>query len=276
MSLKNQIRQIYYLTIAILKINWIKTLYINFRTQTFGVAIQFPMIVYGKLKIYNLRGKIIIDAPIATGMIHIGKDLDHNPVSLNPIKLNICNNGILKFKGPALFSGGSTITLWGGEIIIGRNVAIGSGVQLKSESKIAIGDYTRIVALCSIMDTNVHFVKDIKTGVVKKHIAPISIGNNCWINSNSIITKGVVLPNYCITSQNSFLNKDYSKICDPHTFLAGSPAKPIAYNVQRIFDFEEEQKLKKQFENNPNLDECQTNIGFFEEPISNPNLFTLR
>ncbi len=255
------------------KINWLKTLYINFKTQPINIAVKLPIIVYGKLKIYSLKGNIKIAPPISMGMIHIGKDLDHNPVSLNPIKFTI--NGTLKFNGHALISGGSTITVWRGEIEIGKNVALGSGVQLKCIKNITIGDCSRIIALCSVMDTNVHYIKNILTGKIKKSFSPIKIGKNCWINSNSIISKGTIIPDYCIAAQNTFLNKDYSKFCNSHTFFAGSPAKPISTNVQRIFDYTEETRLNAFFNDNPGVNECLGDGEIYKEPTKTPKLFKL-
>ena len=253
--------------------NWIKTLYINFKTQPFKKAIKLPIFVYGKLRIYSLRGQILIDGPISTGMIHIGKDLDHNPVSLNPVKFTI--NGILRFKGHALISGGSTVTVWSGEIELGKSVCLGSGVQIKSVSKITVGNYTRIVALSTVMDTNVHYVKNIKTGVISKSYAPIKIGRNCWINQGSIITKGTTIPDYCIAARNTFFNKDYSKICEPHTLLAGSPAKVLANDVQRIFDFETEKRLNQYFRDNEGTASIKEDKGVFVEANEIPSILRL-
>lgn len=274
-SVKDKVRPIYYFILLIFKINWVKTVYINFKTQPFNIAFKFPIIVYGKLKIYTLLGNIKISSPISMGMIHLGKEIDFFPVSLNPIKLTINSGSCIIFEGPAIIMGGCSISVWNGEFKIGKYVTLGSGVQIKCEDKITIGSFTRVVAMSTITDTNFHFVKDIKTGIIKRSFAPISIGNNCWLNSGTIVTKGVVLPDYCITAQNTFLNKDYSKICQPNTFLAGSPAKVLASNVQRIFDNEEEKRLKDFFYKNPDLNEYQTDIGIHEEPSSTPDLFKL-
>ena len=48
------------------KVNWIKTLYFNFRKFPFDVAIKLPLIFYGKVKFQSIRGEIIINAPIKT------------------------------------------------------------------------------------------------------------------------------------------------------------------------------------------------------------------
>lgn len=272
-KLKKIIKPIYRCMKLFFLLNIFKTIYINFRTQPLSKAIKLPIFVYGKLKIYSLRGQILINAPIQMGMIHLGKDLDHNPVSLNPIKLTI--NGILKFSGHALISGGSTITVWDGIIKLDKNVSIGSGVQLKAYTKIEIGENSQIVALCTVMDTNVHYLKNIKTGEISKSFAPIHIGKNCWINQGSVITKGTIIPDYCISARNTFLNKDYTKICEPNSILAGSPAKVIATNMQRIFDFEEETKLNNFFVKNHNLKLFKAKEGFFSEPDTIPHILKI-
>lgn len=261
---KKYIRPFYCLFRLLFKVNWIKTFYLNFKTQKFTDALKLPIIVYGRLKIYSLQGKIIIDAPIETGMVHIGKDLDHNPVSLNPIKLTI--NGHLVFKGRALISGGSTITVWSGSIVIGQNVCIGSGVQLKAVSKIEIGEYSRIISLAVIMDTNVHFIKNIETGEIRKSYAPVRIGAYCWLNSGTNVTKGTVIPDYCISARNTFFNKDYSKLCEANTVFAGSPAKVIATKQQRIFNVEKECELNSYFSQNSEEDSYVGEKGVYIEP----------
>lgn len=272
-KLKTIIKPIYKCIRLFFLLNILKTIYVNFKTQPLSKAIKLPIFVYGKLEIYSLRGKIIIDSPIQTGMIHLGKDLDHNPVSLNPIKLTI--DGILKFNGHSLISGGTTITVWNGIINLAKNVSIGSGVQLKAYTKIEIGENSQIVALCTVMDTNVHYVKNIKTGEISKSFAPIIIGKNCWINQGSVITKGTIIPDYCIAARNTFLNKDYTNICEPNSILAGSPAKVIANDMQRIFDFEEETKLNKYFIENSDLNVVKVEKGFFEEPNTIPRIFKI-
>ena len=122
------------------------------------------------------------------------------------------------------------------------------------------------------MDTNVHYLKNIKTGKISKSFAPIYIGKNCWINQGSVITKGTIIPDYCIAARNTFLNKDYSKICEPNSILAGSPGKVIAKNMQRIFDFEEETRLNKYFKENNDLTSLEVEKGLFREPENIPTI----
>ena len=52
---------------------------------------------------------------------------------------------------------------------------------------------------------------------------PSSIGNNCFIGTYSIITKGVKIGNHCVIGANSFVNKDIPDNC----IAFGTPAKVV-------------------------------------------------
>lgn len=254
-----------------LRVSIFKTVYFNFRMLKFRDAVKLPIFIYGKVNFYSLDGEVKIVDPVRTGMIHLGKDLDHNPVSLCPLKLNI--QGSLVFQGNALISGGSTITVWKGSIELGRNVSIGSGVQVKASTKISIGEGSQIVALSTIMDTDVHFLKNIQTGLIKNNTAPVFIGRFCWINQGSIISKGAVIPDYTISARNTLLNKDYSKVDQGYTVYAGSPAKVVAKDLQRIFDYGTERKYIDYFSENTDLVDYQDLPGHFIEPDDTPHIF---
>ncbi|ANN27785.1 acyltransferase [Vibrio vulnificus] len=255
------------------KVKWIKTFIFNFSFMSFNQAVKLPILIFGKVKIISRTGEIQFKTEPSFGMIQIGKDVDHNPISSAVTKLNI--NGILIFNGHCVISGGSTITVWRGFLEIGKYVSIGSGVQLKATREIKIGDFTRIVALSTIMDTNVHYVKDINTGEIYNNSGEVIIGNNCWINQGAVITKGTILPDHSIVARNSFLNKNYNNN-DGYIVLAGSPAKEISNGKQRIFDYSKEVELNKFFAENPEQDKIVDSIGPFVEPSDIPHIFKLR
>lgn len=54
------------------RLHVVKTIYINFRLLPFTQAIKLPILIYGKTKIFSLRGRCIIHAPIKFGMIQFG------------------------------------------------------------------------------------------------------------------------------------------------------------------------------------------------------------
>lgn len=254
----SSIRRIY-------RINYIKTLIINLKFLPIKQAIRFPIIAYGKIKIHSFYGRIIIDAPIKTGMIKLGyRWLDLYPSGYLPTQLLIV--GDLIFEGNCVISGGCGLFVQkeAALIQIGNNVTIGAGTLIKSMDQLHIGEFSRITANCTIMNSNMHFVKDIVTGLIQKRSGAIVIGKKCWINSGVVITKGTITPDYSIVARNSFLNKDYT-IQGPNAFIAGSPAKIKNNNVQRIFSRNKEIQIINFFNTNPDHEFFQDEKGLFIE-----------
>ncbi|MBF5027130.1 LbetaH domain-containing protein [Planobacterium oryzisoli] len=255
------IKKMFRIVRLIFKINWIKTLYINFKTQKFSDAIRLPIVVFGRLKLYSLRGKVKIKYPISFGIVIIGKDFDHFPNSLLPVKL-LVNNELI-FNGPTIISGGTTITSWTGVIDIGKYTSIGSGNVIKSNVKITIGDYSRVVSNCVLMDTNVHFVIDANNRI-NNIFDEIFIDKYCWINAGTVLSKGARLPKYTITGRNSYISKDFSKQ-DEGLLLVGSPAVIKGNGFRKIFNYRNESLLKEYFLNN--LSEKSIDLNYLTSDI---------
>lgn len=232
----------------LLRLNLPKTLYFNFKVLPFNQAIKLPFFLYGKVYLWDLSGKIIIENEIKTRMIRVGyKWFDLWPTSFLPTQIQVM--GTLLFKGAAVISGGANVNVQSkdGKLIIGKEVLIGGGSMCKCLKYIEIGNFTRITGNCTIMDCNMHFVKNIDTGVVANYEGPIKIGDSCWINAGAIVTKGAVVPDYSISARNAFLSKDYSEF-GSNLFLVGSPAKPASSKVQRIFTIEKQREFREFFE----------------------------
>ena len=222
-------------------INLIKTIIFNFYNLPISQAIHFPVLLYGRVFLYDMSGKVYIIGPIKCGMIKIGyKWHDLLPSSTMPVQ--IISGGV------GLFVQNKDASL-----TMGDETSIGGGSLIKSMDVITIGKRTSITGNCIIMDSNMHIVKDIGTGLVKKPWGPIIIGESCWINAGSIVNKGTVIPNYSITARNTFLNRDYSEFGE-NLFLVGSPAKITSARLQRIFGLRLDNELKKFFRENPNTE----------------------
>jgi acetyltransferase-like isoleucine patch superfamily enzyme len=263
LTLKKIIRPFYVFIRLVFKLNIFKTIYLNFKTQPFSVAVKFPIYVYGKLYIHSLNGNIIIDAPIISGMIKIGyREIDSLPISFLPNQLLV--NGKLIFTGYAVLSGGVSLSVNKGILKIGNCCSIGGGSLIKCLTEISIGDNTRITYGCSIFDSNIHFVKEIESGIIKKNEAPIFIGKNCWINAETFVAKGSVIPDFSITARRSFVNNDFNTH-GTNLFLVGSPAKPLNTKVQRIFNTVEEQRIRTYFNQNPDQVIFNCNNGLYKD-----------
>lgn len=42
--------------------------------------------------------------------------------------------------------------------------------------------------------TNMHFIKDIETGRIGRVTGPIVIGQRCWLNPGTVVSKNAVVP----------------------------------------------------------------------------------
>lgn len=242
------IKSCYSFTRTLWRLNLIKTFYVNFRCLPVRQAIKLPIHIYGNCKIHSLRGTICIEKEhIHFGMIKIGyRWFDLWPVSYLPTQL--CVIGSLVFKGDVTISGGVGIFVQRktASMVLGHMVYLGGGSLIKSVDKLIVGENTTITGNCIVMNSNMHYVKNIETGIIKKPWGCITIGRNCWVNANSVIAKGTILPDYSVTARNTFLNKDYTEF-GTHLFLVGSPAKVTSARVQRIFNYAFEMRWNKFF-----------------------------
>src|SRR5690606_20747063 len=55
------------------QINWVKTIYINFKTLPFNQAKILPIVIFGRCSIQSLTGKIIIPEPVKFGLLGFGQ-----------------------------------------------------------------------------------------------------------------------------------------------------------------------------------------------------------
>lgn len=250
----------------LLRVNILKTVYINFKLLPFKQAIKMPIFLYGQVAIHTLSGKVIIDSPsVHRGMIKVGyRWLDFFPASF--LKTQLYIKGTIRFNGTCTMSGGVGVFAQEKMSIIefGDRTCIGGGSFIKSMDSIKIGRSTRITSNCTIMDCNMHYVKDIETGFIARNRQPITIGSNCWINSGTVVTKGAIIMNYSVVARNSFLNKDYSSYGE-NAFIVGSPGKVVNNKVQRIFNEKRQAELNSFFKSNPSASYFDDGVGVIKE-----------
>lgn len=139
---------------------------------------------------------------------------------------------------------------------------IGECVRTLVDTEVTIGDFTRITFGCLIIDSEFHFVLNIKNGMVGTTRFPIVIGKYNWIGNSSIIKKGTVTPDYTIVSNGSMLTKDYSDI-PQYSILIGTPAKLKGSGFRRIYNERRDSELNRFFMEHTDL--RQTTIPLNKE-----------
>ena len=126
---------------------------------------------------------------------------------------------------------------YGGKIKIGKNCFIGENSKIWSGDEITIGNDVLVSHNVNIIDTNTHEIdpKERSNGFInltsKGHptekgsivTSKIVIGDNVWINFNSIILKGVKIGAGSIIAAGSVVTSDVPE----NSFVAGTPARII-------------------------------------------------
>lgn len=90
-----------------------------------------------------------------------------------------------------------------GDLKIGSNCSISAGVQIYSHDSVQWAT---------------------SGGQAPYEYSPVSIGNNCYLGPNVVISSGVSLGDGCVVGANSFVNKSFPS----GSKIAGTPAKLIS------------------------------------------------
>lgn len=193
---------------------------------------RFRQLVYGSVRKIRLGGsrgltfvgrKVTVLSPrkLKVGRNFIAEDYCYiNALSRNGIaagdNVSIGRNSIIECTG--------VIRELGEGLIIGDNVGIAPNVFIAVRGNVSIGDNTIIGPGVKIHSENHIFAelnKPIRLqGSDRKGI---SIGNDCWIGSGSIILDGVTIGDGVVIAAGAVVNKDI----DSYTIAGGVPAKHI-------------------------------------------------
>lgn len=241
--LKGVYRKIKKRVVFFFSINWLKTVYFNFKKFPFSTAKKLPVYFYGKVKFSGIFGNIIIDSQIKRGMIGFGQAYEKTTTSKGTAELVL--EGDLCFKGHVQF--GKDYFVY-----VGRNAycefghmsSMGSNGKLICTEKIVLGNYVRIGQESQIMDTNLHQMVNTATGEKYPMTLPIIIGDYNYIGNRVSIMQNTKTSNFCTIASNSLCNKDYTSF-NKNVLIGGIPAKLLKENISR--DWEGEKELLKQW-----------------------------
>lgn len=224
--------------LLLINTNWFNpllTLYFNLVFFPFKQARKLPLYVYGWPRLYEQYGKMECLGECKRGMIRFNVTIPFSPQAVwANTQIGLANGGKI------IFHGSCTIGM-GNRILIGQNgiLELGKGTKIMhccnvtAYSKIVLGDYSRIVHRCQVMDTNFHFVANFNKGIIPNQTKPIIIGTYCWICNSSTISGGAVIPDKTIVASNSLVGKDMSDIPE-ESIIGGVPAKLICKGYRRV------------------------------------------
>ena len=191
-------------------INFWKTLYFNFHYFPFKVAIKIPVLIHYRTKLFILKGNIIIDSPISTGMIKIGSHgLGTQDGRYSRTIWQV--EGTLLVSGKTNIGRGSKISIGkNGVLKIGRNFTISGDTTIICQKDIKFGNDCLLSWEILMMDTDFHAIKN-ECGNTQNSNKPIIIGDHVWIGCRNTILKGATIPRNCIVSANSLITTKFQE-----------------------------------------------------------------
>lgn len=235
------------------RVSWLKTLIINFKCLPFSQAKHLPIYIYSDTIISSYGHIVINAAEVAPGMIKIGR---RN--FFKGHKTYFVNAGTIEFDGRFMAEGGTCINNMGGYVKLGADARICEICKLLCMKRVEIGASTQIAFGAIIMDTDFHYLVDIKKKLVRTPEATIHIGAYCWFGNSCSIMKGTVMPDYSIVAGKSLCNKDYSQ-SPLYPVFAGSPAKCVADGKRRVYNVESRREIYQAFMQDETLRKVEVN-----------------
>lgn len=105
------------------------------------------------------------------------------------------------------------------ELFLGIHTRVTTRHFFDCNGGIYIGDFTTIAGSGSqFLTHSIDVYKNIQD------VAPINIGDYCFVGTKSILLKGSILPNFCILGAGSIILKSFS---DEYSVYGGNPAKKV-------------------------------------------------
>jgi len=144
---------------------------------------------------------------------------------------SVGNDAVLRFQGGDLTVGSNTIIRSGlrletsGRLTIGDGAYIGHGSFLHCASSTTIDDFVVLSEYATVTDST-HVRTSLDTSVLPNvRVSPTRIGRSAWLGAHVVVTAGVCVGDGAFVGANAVVTKDV-----PDGWLAvGNPAKPIRH-----------------------------------------------
>lgn len=187
-------------------INLLKTIHFNFHYFPIKTAIRMPFFIYRRSNLYKMKGKIIIDSPVRTGMVRFGSHILGTQDTLYPRSMWEVS-GTLIVKEKANIGRGSKISIGENAVLsLGENFEITGNSEIICQKEVSFGKGCLLSWNILIMDTDFHNIVDAE-GNILNIPKPVLIGNHVWIGCRSTILKGVSIADNTVISASSTITR---------------------------------------------------------------------
>ncbi len=236
-------RELLYKCKLIFRVNWVQTVYINFKLFDILTAIKFPIFMYNNCR-YNGSGEIKLQKNnVHPGIIKLGVNIE--PSCISKVGVVIINNGQIIIEGSGIIGNGSSVIVnKDATIILGRNFSMTGDIKIHCFKKICVGKNFSCSWDVSISDTDIHEYINYDTNELLDNSKEIIVGDNVWCCQKSMICKGSIIPSWTTIAAFSLVNKKYS--ISEYSVIGGIPARYLGKKIKRQ-DMEYIEKLSDLF-----------------------------
>ena len=183
-----------------------RTFYFNLHYFPVSTAMRLPVFIFRHFHFHKMKGRIIIDAPVSTGMMkfgaqHIGIKDKTYPKSVWEV------SGDLVLKGRANIAHSSKICIEkNAKLTLGDGLLLSENVEIICKKEISFGRGCMVSWDTLFMDSDLHDIMD-ADGKVINPPQTITIGNHVWIGCRNTILKGVTIGDNNIIAANSLVTR---------------------------------------------------------------------
>ena len=212
-----------------------KSFYASWRLTGFCQAFKFPVIVRYNTVFRSLTGKL--ESPNIgkeKAILYVGFDCGEGTAD-RKIRSVLQIDGTIRIEKKARFGVGTRICIEKDALWEMGSVINSSRFNIVCHKHIKIGHKLWAAWETSIMDTDLHPIRNVETGKLSNPHREVIIGDNVWIGTKSMVLKGSVIPSGCIIGAMSVVSKKYEK---ENTIIAGNPAQEIrsGYTIYDHFE----------------------------------------
>jgi acetyltransferase-like isoleucine patch superfamily enzyme len=115
-----------------------------------------------------------------------------------------------------------------GDVVIGRNTYVNSGVVIYTGNGVTIGEGVLIAANCTLAPVN-HEFKSRGTRIIDQRFREsrggILIEDDVWIGANTVLLDGAILRRGCVVGAGSVVDKEL----DEYSINVGNPLRRVGY-----------------------------------------------
>ena len=246
MILLNRFRKIFYQD----RLNVFITIYINLFKLPLRYGYRFPILLYNRINIFSLKGKIIISSIENRSFkrIIIGRGS-----KIRSYRKSTCftiDGEMILGSGVEIRRGSSISVDFAAQLFLSEYSFVSDNCKIFASRKVFIGRDTTLGNSVTVLDNNLHFILNIDDFSVNRSNSDVHLGANNWIGPFCMIKKGAKTgKGFNLAGPYSFLSKDVSLEGD-YLLYGGGPAKLIRKSFLFISNKNKEKEINSYFQNN--------------------------